>query len=205
MPQDNSDLSEERRYWDREASTFDNEADHGLHDPVVRSAWRDLLLSALPPSPASLLDMGCGTGTLSILLAELGYKVTGLDFSPAMITRAMAKAGDAGLDISFQLGDAADPPINSERFDAVVGRHLLWALPDPTLALQRWANLLLPQGRMLLIEGFWHTGAGLHFPQVVEALPSSIDSVTIKDLASAPELWGSQVNDERYMVVARLC
>ncbi len=204
MPEDNYNLGEERRYWDKEALTFDREADHGLRDPAVRSAWRDLLLNALPPAPAAVLDMGCGTGSLSILLAEAGYTVTGLDFSPAMVVQAKYKAGDAGLEIAFQLGDAADPAIINERFDAIVDRHLLWALPDPALALQRWAGLLRPQGRMLLIEGYWHTGAGLHASQVTAALPPSISSVTIKDLSAAAELWGYQVNDERYLVTARL-
>jgi 16S rRNA G1207 methylase RsmC len=40
--------------------------------------WRELLLSQLPDSPASIADLGCGTGTLSVLLGEAGYAVDGL-------------------------------------------------------------------------------------------------------------------------------
>ena len=68
--------------WDREAETFDAAADHGLSDPACRAAWRSLLLEHLPPAPARVADLGCGTGTLALLLAEEGYEVTGVDFSP---------------------------------------------------------------------------------------------------------------------------
>ena len=80
--------------WDREALTFDEAADHGLADPECRAAWRDLLRGRpAGPAPARVADLGCGTGTLSLLLAEQGYAVTGVDFSPAMVERARDKAG----------------------------------------------------------------------------------------------------------------
>ncbi len=81
-----------RAYWDAAAPGFDAEPDHGLHDPAVRQAWAELLRAYLPPPPASVLDLGCGTGSLTVLLAALGHAVTGLDFSGAMIALAEAKA-----------------------------------------------------------------------------------------------------------------
>ncbi len=46
--------------WDAEAEAFDEEPDHGLHDPVVRDAWRGLLRSVVPPIPSRVADLGCG-------------------------------------------------------------------------------------------------------------------------------------------------
>ena len=66
-------------YWDGQADTFDDGADHGLRDSQVRDAWRRLLLAHLPSPPAAIADIGCGTGSLSVLLAGEGYAVTGLD------------------------------------------------------------------------------------------------------------------------------
>ena len=55
-------------YWDNQAATFDEQPDHGLRDPHVRAAWEQLLLPRLPPAPAMVADLGCGTGSLSVLL-----------------------------------------------------------------------------------------------------------------------------------------
>ena len=47
----------------QQADGFDDEPDHGLLDPNIRRAWADLILPQLPPAPASVLDVGCGTGS----------------------------------------------------------------------------------------------------------------------------------------------
>lgn len=196
-------LNKNQRLWDQEAATFDEAPDHGLRDPTVRRAWNDLLLGYLPAQPITILDIGCGTGSLSLLLAEQGHSVTGLDFSPDMLAQARVKATTAGYAIPFLLQDAANPQIDSQRFDLILCRHLLWSLPQPAQVLQRWANLLQLGGQFILIEGFWHTGAGLHAQQIVDALPQSMALVKVDSLSGNPQLWGKTVTDERYAVVAR--
>ncbi len=62
---DKTDFLRSRRYWDQEASSFDDAPDHGLRDPVVRLAWQGRLEEWLPPSPASVLNLGCGIGSRS--------------------------------------------------------------------------------------------------------------------------------------------
>lgn len=191
-----------RTAWDAEAATFDDEPDHGLRDPAVRAAWATVLAGALPPPPGAVLDLGCGTGSLSVLLAERGYAVTGADVSPRMLERARAKADLAGLRVAFAQMDAAFPAFAPARFDALVCRHLLWALPDPAAVLARWASLLKPGGRLLLVEGVWHTGVGLLAADVLAALPASLAAVHVEDLSAQPDLWGGPVADERYAVRA---
>ncbi|WP_230209192.1 bifunctional 2-polyprenyl-6-hydroxyphenol methylase/3-demethylubiquinol 3-O-methyltransferase UbiG [Nostocoides sp. HKS02] len=133
--------ADEIALWDAEADAFDQSADHGLHDPAVRRMWRELLLGVLPQPPARIADLGCGTGTLSVLLAEAGYQVDGLDFSPRMIELAERKAdGIAG--VRFTQADAFDPSLPEATYDVVLCRHVLWAMPDPTVALTRWLRLV---------------------------------------------------------------
>ena len=194
-------LQESQQYWDNLASTFDNEPDHGLRDPVIRETWTELLKTCLPQTNATILDIGCGTGALSIVLARLGHKVTGVDLSPAMISLAQEKAVSHGLQIEFHVMDAAFPQL-SQQFNVIICRHLLWALPEPEQVLQRWTEFLKQKGRLVLIEGSWETGAGLHAKEIIEMLPASFIKVSVQNLSDNPNYWGGTVTDERYVIVA---
>lgn len=197
--------------WDREAGTFDQEPDHGLADPECRAAWRDLLVGVLPAPPvvpeagaqrptrrARIADLGCGTGTLSLLLAEEGHAVTGVDFAPEMVRRASAKAGHVA---EFLVGDAAEPPLGPAAYDVVLCRHVLWALPDPAAALARWVGLLAPGGRLVLVEGRWHTGGGLTADETIALVEATGRTAELRPMPE-PVFWGGPVDDERYLVVS---
>ena len=194
-------VDETRAAWDAEAARFDDEPDHGLHDPVTRAAWRALLLEHLPPAPARIADLGCGTGTLSVLLGEQGYDVHGVDLSPEMVARAEAKAEAAGVRATFAVGDASDPDLPAGAFDVVLSRHVLWALPDPAAGLRRWCDLLADGGRLLLVEGRWRTGAGLTAAQT-EALVADTGRTCAVRPVPEPVYWGGDTSDERYLVVS---
>jgi SAM-dependent methyltransferase len=196
--------------WDGEAATFDEAADHGLRDPAVRTAWRELLLSALPAAPARIADLGCGTGTLALLLAAEGYVVDGVDFSPEMIRRARAK--EPVGQITFSQADADDPPLEPGVYDVVLCRHVLWAMPDPAATLRRWIDLLGPDGRLVLVEGSWSTGAlrdgrrapssgttGLPAARTVELVEATGRDAELRMLPDAG-YWGREIDDERYLV-----
>ncbi|MFF9048202.1 class I SAM-dependent methyltransferase [Streptomyces parvulus] len=188
--------------WDAAAADFDDEPDHGLRDPDVRRAWAARLASWLPARPGDLLDLGCGTGSLSLLASEQGHRVTGVDLSPAMVERARAKL--AGRDAVFLAGDAAAPPVGEQRFDTVLVRHVLWAMPDPGRALRHWRQLLRPGGRLVLVEGLWGsvTPVGIPAGTLTDLLAPLAARVRVERLSDDPALWGREVADERYAVVA---
>lgn len=151
--------NEARTLWDQEAASFDQAPDHGLSEPRIREAWQQLLLPLLPSDrPQDIADMGCGTGTLSLLLAQAGHNVTGVDFAPSMLEIARRKAAAVRPTPRFTEGDAAQPPLAQSSFDTVLSRHVLWAVPDPAVVVQRWRQLLRPGGRLVLVEGNWSTG-----------------------------------------------
>ena len=125
-------MSKESLEWDAQAATFDDEPDHGLLDAQVRAAWADLILPLLPRAPASVLDVGCGTGGLSVLFGVAGYDVLGIDFSERMVAAAREKARAAGVAAPFEVGDAQAPAVELASYDVVLGRHILWALPEPS-------------------------------------------------------------------------
>ena len=67
----------------------------------------------------TVLDGGCGTGGHAIRLARRGYRLTGVDISPAMLKRAADRAQAAGLDIEFRQGDLRSLEL-SRQFDAAI-------------------------------------------------------------------------------------
>jgi ubiquinone/menaquinone biosynthesis C-methylase UbiE len=142
--------------WDGLADDYDSAWAHGLRTDKEKRAWSDLLTRLLPPDrPLRILDVGCGTGFLSFLLAEAGHTVVGLDLSEAMLGVARRAAADRALPVTFVQGDAESPALSLGSFDAVVSRHLLWTLPSPQQGLHAWIGLLSPGGQVLAIDGFW--------------------------------------------------
>jgi 2-polyprenyl-3-methyl-5-hydroxy-6-metoxy-1,4-benzoquinol methylase len=191
-----------RAFWDTEAARFDEEPDHGLRDPEVRGAWARLLRAHLPRPPADVLDLGCGTGSLTVLLAEHGHRVHGVDLAPNMVEVARAKVATSGVAVTVEVGDAAEPPGRPGAYDVVLTRHVLWALPDPSAAVARWVRLLRPGGRLLLVEGHWWTGGGLTAEETMCLLrPYAVRVETLP--LTDPVLWGGPVPDERYLCIAR--
>jgi SAM-dependent methyltransferase len=99
-----------------------------------------------------VLDVGAGTGFLSLAAARLGHRVTAVDLSGGMLARLREHAARDGLEVETVEGTAETPPAGP--FDAVVERHLLWTLPDPGAALAAW-RAAAPDGRLVLFEGLW--------------------------------------------------
>jgi SAM-dependent methyltransferase len=196
------DLDLVRDEWDAAAAGFDLEPDHGMLRPSTRAAWWAVLAGFLPATPARVADLGCGTGTVSALLAEHGYEVTGVDLSPKMVDLARVKAESAGLLVRFEVGNAAEPHLDAGGFDVVFARHVVWALPDPAAALAGWATLLAPDGRFVFVGGRWNTGAGLS-ADALRALVAPVMSHIEVVMLSDPTLWGKQIDDERYALLAR--
>jgi SAM-dependent methyltransferase len=128
-----------RSFWDLDAEIYDRSPTHAGTDPVEAAAWRAALARHLPPPPARVLDVGAGTGAISLLAAELGHRVTALDLSPGMLGRLKQKAEERRVDLEVVEGAATEPPPGP--FDAVVERHMLWTLPDPVAALIAWRDV----------------------------------------------------------------
>lgn len=144
-------LAELRRYWDHDAPTYDLWREHGAWSPGERAAWTAALTYLLPPPGAKLLDVGAGTGLLSLAAARLGYEVTALDISAAMLDRLRATAAEEKLHVHTVCASAHEPPPGP--FDAVIERLALWTLPDPSLALRAWREVT--PGRLIAFEGVW--------------------------------------------------
>lgn len=72
-----------------------------------------------------------------------------------MIAKARKKAEVSKLTLELRTGDAEHLPFGDESFDVIISRHLLWTLPHPEIALKDWHRVLIPGGRVLIIDGVW--------------------------------------------------
>jgi len=139
-----------RHYWDSRAKTYDNSPGH----VTLPEIWKDFL-SEVFEERRRILDVGTGTGFISLILAELGHEVVGIDLSKGMLEVAREKAKKFGLDVEFRIGDAENLPFEDESFDAVVCRHLLWTLPNPLKAVGEWRRVVRDGGKVVAIDGSW--------------------------------------------------
>ena len=127
---------------------------HGHHDSVLRShRWRTAANSAgyltgrLTPG-ASLLDVGCGPGTITADLAELtGGRVTGIDPAAAALAEARELAASRGLaSLEFEQGDVGALRFAVGTFDVVHAHQVLQHLADPVAALAEMRRVARPGG-----------------------------------------------------------
>jgi 2-polyprenyl-3-methyl-5-hydroxy-6-metoxy-1,4-benzoquinol methylase len=131
---------------------------HALGKPFTDPARGTLLmqvgavLQLLPPPPARILDCGCGTGWLSLLLHRSGYEVVGVDVSPSAIdlSRSLDTVPDREPP-SFVVADVEDMPF-TEEFDAVVFFDSLHHAVDELAAVRCAFQALKPGGMCVASE-----------------------------------------------------
>ena len=131
-----------------------------LYDPSLRltmreKRWRpEVVRLALDGAGRDVLDLGCGTGTLSVDLARAGARVTGVDGDEDVLRRAAAKAQAAGVELDLREGLAGSIPLEDDSVDAVVC-SLLWhhLVPaDKGSGLAECRRVLRPGGRLVIAD-----------------------------------------------------
>jgi len=157
-------------HWNRRAPGFDADFGHSIRTAAERAAW-DRILDLVVGGRGTLdaLDVGCGTGFLSLELARRGHRVTGIDFAPQMLAEARKKAAAQGVAVRFEEGDAEQLPFAEGSFDLVMTRHVLWTLPHPEQAIDEWIRVLRPGGRLAAMDSQFD-------PSVLERSPQNARS-----------------------------
>jgi SAM-dependent methyltransferase len=120
--------------------------------PAVHGPWADVLLERLSPVEGErALDVACGTGAVTLRLAEwVGPhgSVTGLDISPGMLEVARSKPVPDGAAIEWVQGAADHLPFVAESFDLVVCQQSVQFFPDRGAAIREMRRVLTPGGRV---------------------------------------------------------
>ena len=109
------------------------------------------IAAAIPPS-AQVLEVAPGPGFLSIELAKRGLPVRAVDISRTFVEIARGNAAAEGVDVRFQLGNAAALPLEDASVDFVVCRAAFKNFSEPQKALMEMRRVLRPGGQALLID-----------------------------------------------------
>jgi len=143
-----------REFWSERAATFDESVGHEIFSEAERAGWHKLIGKHLGAGQGrAALDLASGTGVISHLMHDMGFVVTGADWSEAMLEQARAKAKKRNADIRFIMRDAENTAEPRGSYDVITNRHLVWTLVDAPAAFQEWFELLKPGGKLLIVDG----------------------------------------------------
>ena len=164
-------------YWEKRSSDFLTHKREELHSAMAER-WMKEIRAQLPAGERlRILDVGCGAGFFSVLLAKEGHRVTGVDLTPDMIENAEILAAEENADCEFIVMDAENVDFPDGTFDVVISRNLTWTLPHVRRAYRDWVRVLKKGGMLLNFDANY----GLSDFTDVASLPENHAHQTIGD------------------------
>ena len=137
----------ERERWERWAPTYDR----SLFQPMFFRRVHEGVLRALSPVWSErVLDVGCGTGNLTVGIARLGARGVGADAAPAMVREAGAKR--SGLAATFVAAAAERLPFERDSFDAAVTAVSAHHWEDAAAGMRELGRVVRPGGRVVVAD-----------------------------------------------------
>ncbi|WP_173916899.1 class I SAM-dependent methyltransferase [Halobacillus sp. Marseille-Q1614] len=131
-----------KRRYNRIAGVFD------IMDHMIREQWRkDLLQHAC----GDVLEVGVGTGA-NLKYYPAHVQVTGIDFSPSMLRKAIEKASSLPQTLELLEMDAQELEFPNNTFDTVVSTCVFCSVPDPVQGLKEIRRVTKPDGKILMLE-----------------------------------------------------
>ncbi len=166
--------------------------------PRLFVPWARLLLDELDLAPGeAVLDVACGPGSVARLAAERvgpNGRVTGCDFSPAMLELARAKPALRGMaPIEYVGAPADDLPVTAQSFDVAVCQQGLQFFPDRPAALSELRRALRPGGR-LGVAVWGEIGDSPVFGAMFDAIREAVDEGLADRYRAGP--WGLPSGEE---------
>ena len=149
----------QKRVWDKSAPSYDKQI--AFFEKIQFSGGREWLGER---AHGRVLEVAIGTGR-NLPHYPAGATVTGIELSPAMLAIARQRAAGLGRDVDLQEGDAEHLPGGDASFDTVVCALSLCTIPNPVTAIAEMKRVLVPGGRLLLLDHIGSTWPPVHAAQ----------------------------------------
>lgn len=147
-------------YWTNRASGYSGVNQEELASRQ-KQVWRETITRRIAarfpgrrPESIRVLDVGTGPGFFAIILAEMGFRVTAVDYTASMLAEARRNAGT--LPIDFLQMNAEELAFTDGCFDVLVTRNVTWNLHNPEKAYGHWTRVLTPGGMLLNFDANWY-------------------------------------------------
>ncbi|MBK9181327.1 MAG: class I SAM-dependent methyltransferase [Acidimicrobiales bacterium] len=179
----------ERAFHDRRftSETRDRAAKYYAVD-AAGARYREIL-AAVPPG-ATVLECGCGIGSMAFELARRGVRVIAIDLSPVAVGQVRARATEEGLHIDARVMDAEALSLPSGTLDVVIGSGILHHL-DLRSAFGEVARVLRPTGWAVFVEPLGHNPAITAYRRLTPSMRTPDEHPLRRgDLALAQERFG---------------
>lgn len=160
-------------YWEKRSESFLEQRRSELANPIAKRWMKEIEKQIPAGRRLKILDVGCGAGFFSILLAKEGHEVFGIDLTPEMIENAIQLAEEENADCCFRVMDAENPMFADETFDVVISRNLTWTLPNAEHAYGEWMRVLKTGGVLLNFDANYGKEDVADTKGLPEAMPIS--------------------------------
>ncbi|GAA4722516.1 class I SAM-dependent methyltransferase [Phytohabitans rumicis] len=147
------------RAWEKTAPGYDKQI--AIFERIWFGGGREWLGAR---AQGRVLEVAIGTG-LNLPHYPTDASITGIELSPAMLARAKRRAADLGRAVDLHTGDAQALPFADEAFDTVVCALSLCTIPDPATTIGQMKRVLVPGGRLLLLDHTASTWPPIHAAQ----------------------------------------
>lgn len=177
--------------------------DHNSH-------YHPFLIKHIPPHCTATLDIGCGTGAFTRLLAQRSGQVLSLDLSPNMI-RVAKQQSSHYANIDFQTADAITYDLPSNHFECIASIATLHHLPMETM-LSKMKQALKKNGVIVILDLF-ETRGSVDFLGSVLSFPASkilklIKTGQLREPGEVRDAWARHGNNDQYLSlpeIRRVC
>lgn len=147
-----------RDYWSVQAQAF-YELSLAEWNSTIHWIWDSILKQYFHfEKGARILEVGCGPGLISMILAEQGYCVTAVDINPDMLLAGKRLAQELHLSdrIQFLEMDAQVLSFKDGEFNGVISRNVMWVLEKPETAYREWLRVVKENGVCVVIDANWY-------------------------------------------------